>query len=75
MLDFLTTELNSRFDAAASQDIADFMHLLPTQQATSALQKQQLSHVMDVYADDLLCIRSLNAEPQLWHRSGCRKVV
>lgn len=68
MLDFLTTELNSRFDAAASHNIAEFMHLLPSQQATSALQKQQLSHILDVYADDLPCIRSLDAELQLWHR-------
>jgi len=68
MLDFLTTELNSRFDAAASHDIAEFMHLLPSQQATSALQKQQLSHTLDVYADDLPPFRSLDAELQLWHR-------
>ena len=68
MLDFLTTELNSRFDAATSHNIAEFMHLLPSQQATSALQKQQLSHILDVYADDLPCIRSLDAELQLWHR-------
>ena len=68
MLDFLTTELNSRFDAAASHDIAEFMHLLSSQQATFALQKQQLSHILDVYPDDLPCIRSLEAKLQLWHR-------
>ena len=36
MLDFPTTELNSCFDAAASHNIAEIMHLLPSQQATSA---------------------------------------
>ena len=43
------------------------MHLLPSQLVTSVLQKR-LSHILAVYADDLPCIRSLDAELQLWNR-------
>ncbi len=68
MLDFLITELDSRFDDAASLNITELMHLLPSQLATSVVQHQQLSHILGMYSDDLPCIRSLVAELQLWHR-------
>ena len=68
MVDFLITELDSRFDDAVSLNIIEFMHLLPSQLITSAVQHQQVSHILGMYADDLLCIRSLDAELQLWHR-------
>ncbi len=66
MLDFLITELDSRFDVAASLNITEFMHLLPSQLATSVVQRQHLSHILGMYADDLPCIRSLDAELELW---------
>ena len=68
MLDFLLTELDTRFDGAASLNITEFMCLLPSQLTASEVQHQQLSHTLGMYADDLPCIRSLDAELQLWHR-------
>ena len=70
MLDYLVTELDSRFDDASSVNLNEFMDLLPFKQVASKVQvqHQQISHILDMYADDLPCIRSLYAELQLWHR-------
>ena len=44
------------------------MLLLPSQLSTNEVQKQQLSHILDIHAGDLPCIISLDAELQLWLR-------
>ena len=67
MLDFLISESGIRFDDATSLNINEFTLLLPSQMSSSVMEHQQLSHIIDIYADDLPCIRSLDAELQLWH--------
>ena len=70
MLDFITTELNIRFDAASSHGITEITHLLPSQLVITVMKIQQTSHILAVGANDLPCIKSLAAELQIGTGNG-----
>ena len=68
------TELDIRFDNTTSHNIVEFMLLLPSQLSTctTVVTKQQLSNILDMYADNLPRVMSFDAVLQLWHRK-CEK--
>ena len=65
LLDHLIAELNTRFDAASSQHIIEFMCLLP-----SAIDSESgvgnLVNILQLYEDDLPPPGTFNADLDLW---------
>ena len=69
LLDHLMNELSSRFNNTSSQATIEFFNLLPSSIGTAsqtALSKDDLKNIVQLYEDDLPCLLSLDAELDLW---------
>ena len=68
LLDHLISELNSRFDTSCSQNLLEFMQLLPSEisKEASTLGPESFSSVLQQYGDFLPSPRSFDAELHLW---------
>ena len=64
----LISELNDRFNSGSSNDVVEFMHLLPSEiiNTTSQLQSQDFTNLLQLYGDDLLFVKSFDVELDLW---------
>ena len=71
LLDHLSSELDSRFDAGCSQNLIEFMQLLPSEVAkmTSQLRPENFSAVLKLYGDVLPSVRSFDVELDLWQNT------
>ena len=69
LLDHLSSELDSRFDAGCSQNFIEFMQLLPSEVAkmTSQLRPENFSAVLKLYVPS---VRSFDVELDLWQNTG-----
>ena len=67
LLDHLMNELSSRFNNTSSQATIEYINLLPSSIGTSqtALSKDDLKNIVQLYEDDLPCLLSLDAELDL----------
>ena len=67
ILDHLSNELDTRFDAGCSQNLIEFMQL-PSQviKTTSRLRPENFSSLSQLYGSDLPSVKSLNVELDLW---------
>ena len=68
LLDHLSSELDSRFDAGCSHNLIEFMQLLPSEGAktTSQLRPENFSAVLQLYGNVLPSVRSFDVELDLW---------
>ena len=68
LLDHLSSELDSRFDARCSQNVIEFMQLLPSEvvKATSELSQENFCSVLQLYGNVLPSVRSFDVELDLW---------
>ena len=68
LLDHLSSELDSRFDGSCSQNLIEFMQLLPSEIAgmTSELRPQKFGAVLQIYGDVLPSVKSFDVELDLW---------
>ena len=68
LLDHLSSELDSRFDAGCSHSLIEFMQLLPSEVAntTSQLRPENFSAVLQLYGNVLSSVRSFDVELDLW---------
>ena len=67
-VDHLSNELDTRFDANCSQNLVEFMKLLPFEvvKATTQLKPETFSNILQLYGADLPCIKTFDLEPDLW---------
>ena len=65
LLDHLISELNVRFDGTASQNVTEFMHLLPSAIMDSAT-PSDFQNILQFYNDDLPSRLSFESELDLW---------
>ena len=67
ILDHLSNELDTCFDAGCSQNLIKFMEL-PFQviKTTSRLRPENFSSLLQLYGSDLPSVKSLNVELDLW---------
>ena len=68
ILDHLISELDVRFSAGSSQYVVEFMRLLPSEvvNASSQLQLQDFTNLLQLYKEDLPSVRSFDVELNLW---------
>ena len=68
LLDHLITELNTRFDTASSQNVMEFMRLLPSAITCTAPKssRQNFENILQFYENDLPCPLSFDSELDLW---------
>ncbi len=68
VLDHLSSELDTRFDANCSQNLMEFMRLLPFEvvKTTSQLKSENFGSILQFYGGDLPSVRSFDAELDLW---------
>ena len=67
LLDHLITELNTRFDTASSQNVIEFMHLLPPSAITTPRSdRRNFENILQLYDNDLPCPLSFDSELDLW---------
>ena len=70
LLDHLISELNTRFDAASSQNILEFMQLLPSTITAkpSRIDRKDFENILQLYEDDLPSPVSFDTELDLWQQ-------
>ena len=68
ILDHLNSELDTRFDAGCSQNLLEFMQLLPFEvvKTTSLLRPEKFSSLLQLYGSDLPSVNSFDVELDLW---------
>ena len=68
LLDHLSTELDTRFDAACSQNLIEFMQLLPSEVAktTTQIRPENFRSILQLYGTALPSVRSIDVELDLW---------
>lgn len=68
ILDHLSNELHTRFDANCTQNLMEFMKLLPSEivKSTSQLKPESFSNLLQLYGGDLPCGKSFDVELDLW---------
>ena len=68
ILDHLISELDNRFDVQCSENLLEFMKLLPIEvvNATSLLVPDDFSNVLRVYGSDLPSTSSFDTELDIW---------
>lgn len=74
ILDHLSSKLDIRFDADCSQNLIEFMQLLPFEvvKSTSRLRLENLSSLLQLYGGDLPSVKSLDVELDLWQNKWNR---
>jgi len=65
-LDHLLSELNSWFDAALSQNIMEFMRLLPSVISAARRDQRDFENIIKFYEDDLPSLVFFESEIDLW---------
>ena len=65
LLDHLITELDTRFDKASSQNITEFIHLLPSE-ITSQVTAQSFDTLLRFYEDDIPLQSAFDSEFTIW---------
>ena len=68
ILDHLISELDNRFDVQCSENLLEFMKLLPFKvvNATSLLVPDDFSNILRVYGSDLPSTSSFDTELDIW---------
>ena len=68
VLDHLSYELDTRFDADGSRNLIEFMQLLPVEvvKTTSHLRPENFSSLIQVYGNELPSVKSIDVELDLW---------
>ena len=68
ILDYLISELDNHFDAQSSDNLVEFMKLLPSEvvNATSQLVPADFSNILGVYGSDLPSASFFDTELDLW---------
>ena len=74
ILDHLSSELDIRFDADCSQNLIEFMQLLPFEvvKSTSRLRLENFSSLLQLYGGDLPSVKSFDVELDLWQNKWNR---
>ena len=68
ILDHLISELSDRFNSGSSNNVVEFMRLLPSEiiNTTSQLRSQDFTNLLQLYGDDLPFVKSFDVELDLW---------
>lgn len=68
LLDHLIAELDTRFAKEESENVVQFMHLLPSViiKSASVLSKDMIKNILELYSGDLPSFVCINAELDLW---------